>query len=125
MASSRCRVSCGSPCGNLNAAMTASYDAASRSIASASSSAVFRISSSAAESWSAYPACDFFFRESPATICPSAAASAPANAETLPPHLRERSEEHTSELQSRSDLVCRLLLEKKKKKINQIPSQHH
>src|SRR5438132_7247729 len=29
-----------------------------------------------------------------------------------------RSEEHTSELQSHSDLVCRLLLEKKKKKIN-------
>src|SRR5438874_10506670 len=28
-----------------------------------------------------------------------------------------RSEEHTSELQSRRDLVCRLLLEKKKKKI--------
>src|SRR2546421_3441844 len=28
---------------------------------------------------------------------------------------RFRSEEHTSELQSRSDLVCRLLLEKKKK----------
>src|SRR2546428_9402536 len=28
--------------------------------------------------------------------------------------LRGRSEEHTSELQSRSDLVCRLLLEKKK-----------
>src|SRR2546421_3910636 len=28
---------------------------------------------------------------------------------------RARSEEHTSELQSRSDLVCRLLLEKKKK----------
>src|SRR3989440_2077233 len=35
-----------------------------------------------------------------------------------PPALRRtrRSEEHTSELQSRSDLVCRLLLEKKKKK---------
>src|SRR2546428_5225697 len=32
--------------------------------------------------------------------------------------LWSRSEEHTSELQSRSDLVCRLLLEKKKKKIN-------
>src|SRR5437588_7909084 len=31
-------------------------------------------------------------------------------------HRRERSEEHTSELQSHSDLVCRLLLEKKKKK---------
>src|SRR3989440_9549658 len=31
-----------------------------------------------------------------------------------------RSEEHTSELQSRSDLVCRLLLEKKKKKTTAI-----
>src|SRR5438874_9049011 len=31
---------------------------------------------------------------------------------------RDRSEEHTSELQSRRDLVCRLLLEKKKKKKN-------
>src|SRR3712207_8014691 len=31
----------------------------------------------------------------------------------------ERSEEHTSELQSRQYLVCRLLLEKKKIKINQ------
>src|SRR5438132_6770450 len=31
------------------------------------------------------------------------------------PHA-ERSEEHTSELQSHSDLVCRLLLEKKKKR---------
>src|SRR2546427_1080872 len=30
--------------------------------------------------------------------------------------IRERSEEHTSELQSQSNLVCRLLLEKKKKK---------
>src|SRR2546430_7731893 len=29
---------------------------------------------------------------------------------------RSRSEEHTSELQSQSNLVCRLLLEKKKKK---------
>src|SRR5438034_6238545 len=31
-----------------------------------------------------------------------------------------RSEEHTSELQSHSDLVCRLLLEKKKKKTKNI-----
>src|SRR2546430_7788214 len=31
---------------------------------------------------------------------------------------RNRSEEHTSELQSQSNLVCRLLLEKKKKKPN-------
>src|SRR5438132_3060258 len=36
-----------------------------------------------------------------------------------------RSEEHTSELQSHSDLVCRLLLEKKKKKITQNYSFHH
>src|SRR3712207_7158637 len=32
--------------------------------------------------------------------------------------LRKRSEEHTSELQSRQYLVCRLLLEKKKKSTN-------
>src|SRR5438034_8600775 len=32
-----------------------------------------------------------------------------------PNNPRERSEEHTSELQSHSDLVCRLLLEKKNK----------
>src|SRR5438270_10098702 len=34
------------------------------------------------------------------------------------PALEQRSEEHTSELQSQSNLVCRLLLEKKKKIIN-------
>src|SRR5690349_23844598 len=33
-----------------------------------------------------------------------------------------RSEEHTSELQSRRDLVCRLLLEKKKKKTTELSS---
>src|SRR5437870_9456349 len=33
-----------------------------------------------------------------------------------PPGHADRSEEHTSELQSRGHLVCRLLLEKKKKK---------
>src|SRR2546421_9500672 len=40
-----------------------------------------------------------------------------ARATTCRDHIVEcaRSEEHTSELQSRSDLVCRLLLEKKKK----------
>src|SRR5436309_9323887 len=32
---------------------------------------------------------------------------------------RRRSEEHTSELQSRENLVCRLLLEKKKKKMKE------
>src|SRR5438132_13713734 len=35
----------------------------------------------------------------------------------MPIEMPSRSEEHTSELQSHSDLVCRLLLEKKKKKI--------
>src|SRR3712207_8106975 len=34
-----------------------------------------------------------------------------------------RSEEHTSELQSRQYLVCRLLLEKKKKALNTAPPQ--
>src|SRR2546430_16157029 len=38
---------------------------------------------------------------------------------------RKRSEEHTSELQSQSNLVCRLLLEKKKKKNIEIHSSRH
>src|SRR5438034_4972216 len=38
-----------------------------------------------------------------------------SNSSTTKPR-RTRSEEHTSELQSHSDLVCRLLLEKKKEK---------
>src|SRR5436309_6233401 len=36
-----------------------------------------------------------------------------------PGRVKPRSEEHTSELQSRENLVCRLLLEKKKNAINQ------
>src|SRR5258708_20144785 len=36
----------------------------------------------------------------------------------------DRSEEHTSELQSPDHLVCRLLLEKKKKNINIQPQTH-
>src|SRR5947207_12386741 len=39
----------------------------------------------------------------------------PWNREGLIDAIHKRSEEHTSELQSHSDLVCRLLLEKKKK----------
>src|SRR5688572_31286324 len=39
----------------------------------------------------------------------------PLSAETGRDAKEERSEEHTSELQSQSNLVCRLLLEKKKK----------
>src|SRR5947209_16064169 len=40
--------------------------------------------------------------------------AAPSRPKRLPPALLMRSEEHTSELQSRQYLVCRLLLEKKK-----------
>src|SRR2546427_5382827 len=39
------------------------------------------------------------------------------------PEPHDRSEEHTSELQSQSNLVCRLLLEKKKKKTKQTQIQ--
>src|SRR5215469_18815917 len=43
----------------------------------------------------------------------------PAQTSTpTPPPRSTRSEEHTSELQSRRDLVCRLLLEKKKNNAN-------
>src|SRR2546430_7494798 len=49
-------------------------------------------------------------------LLPSAVAAAVnARSADSPPRPR-RSEEHTSELQSQSNLVCRLLLEKKKKK---------
>src|SRR5947207_7305310 len=44
-------------------------------------------------------------------IRPSASSPLPCRTPVF-----SRSEEHTSELQSHSDLVCRLLLEKKKKK---------
>src|SRR2546427_8819040 len=40
----------------------------------------------------------------------------PAQISTSPSRTQARSEEHTSELQSQSNLVCRLLLEKKKTK---------
>src|SRR2546427_6340709 len=38
--------------------------------------------------------------------------------------MRSRSEEHTSELQSQSNLVCRLLLEKKKKERHMIADRY-
>src|SRR5438034_3233246 len=53
--------------------------------------------------------------QSPATGPAPAAQRAPAGAGATAP-AAPRSEEHTSELQSHSDLVCRLLLEKKKQK---------
>src|SRR5205823_6817784 len=51
----------------------------------------------------------------PAQTCPPAPWRARADLIILRAHF-ERSEEHTSELQSLAYLVCRLLLEKKKKK---------
>src|SRR5690242_21227469 len=58
---------------------------------------------------------------SPARRCGSAVSAAVGLAAVEPavqPQIAERSEEHTSELQSHVNLVCRLLLEKKKKKRN-------
>src|SRR5690349_23033831 len=53
-------------------------------------------------------------------FAPAVIEPAPFSVQTMPGTLLVlaplRSEEHTSELQSRRDLVCRLLLEKKKKK---------
>src|SRR2546427_7082259 len=43
-------------------------------------------------------------------------ADGPAGRRSTSDRVDQRSEEHTSELQSQSNLVCRLLLEKKKKK---------
>src|SRR5699024_12104132 len=55
-------------------------------------------------------------REFTSSLTASAPAAPPSAPGTPPARLAPpRSEEHTSELQSRFDLVCRLLLEKKKK----------
>src|SRR2546428_1480059 len=51
----------------------------------------------------------------PARVRPGFSASRKSSPLRRRSALCARSEEHTSELQSRSDLVCRLLLEKKKK----------
>src|SRR2546427_13046875 len=45
---------------------------------------------------------------------PSAMGMPSTSRRSTPPASSTRSEEHTSELQSQSNLVCRLLLEKKK-----------
>src|SRR5699024_12743408 len=50
-------------------------------------------------------------------ICPRLGLK-PEETVSVSSGFRPRSEEHTSELQSRFDLVCRLLLEKKKKNQN-------
>src|SRR5438874_8488274 len=57
---------------------------------------------------------------------PRTATRARMESPATPRAARARSEEHTSELQSRRDLVCRLLLEKKKKttRVRIIPKTH-
>src|SRR5688572_32654421 len=60
------------------------------------------------------------FRSAPRNVAaPRSVAAprrAPARRRAPRPSAAPRSEEHTSELQSQSNLVCRLLLEKKKKR---------
>src|SRR5690349_24499499 len=59
----------------------------------------------------------------PRTSTPNTMGTNDAAASAYTPRCANRSEEHTSELQSRRDLVCRLLLEKKKKKQNTTNNQ--
>src|SRR3712207_7813346 len=60
------------------------------------------------------PAREWLPRRSGSAI--SALSAHPMHLQSKSSESSERSEEHTSELQSRQYLVCRLLLEKKKKK---------
>src|SRR5256885_8401801 len=74
---------------------------------------------------SLHDALPIYFQTSPYSNCPSCRIRV---ADLLAPRsrfcvcLERRSEEHTSELQSPCNLVCRLLLEKKKKTSNYSPS---
>src|SRR2546430_7008582 len=64
-------------------------------------------------------------RERPSGRIAVGASGAGSNLRALAAAARRRSEEHTSELQSQSNLVCRLLLEKKKKKYEEHISLLH
>src|SRR5689334_24096748 len=67
------------------------------------------------------------FRSPPPSASPSAREAVPRRAARTRgprPCRATRSEEHTSELQSQFHLVCRLLLEKKKKKQNKQSPEH-
>src|SRR2546430_7924629 len=56
------------------------------------------------------------------TGSPRTAGGAPSGGTT--PHGSRRSEEHTSELQSQSNLVCRLLLEKRDSELRVVVEHH-
>src|SRR5687767_15568673 len=58
--------------------------------------------------------------ETPSSASQAAAMASVARVTGTPTRRCVRSEEHTSELQSLAYLVCRLLLEKKKKQINHL-----
>src|SRR5690625_5389405 len=59
----------------------------------------------------------------PSSTTPTTPCSTPPRAPIPPAATTAQSEEHTSELQSRGHLVCRLLLEKKKKITQHYQSQ--
>src|SRR5699024_12083220 len=67
--------------------------------------------------WSASPLVTAASSASSGSLPPRSRQMVPMPA-SRPPRRQGRSEEHTSELQSRFDLVCRLLLEKKNRKKN-------
>src|SRR5258706_5809687 len=60
----------------------------------------------------------------PATVAPAPRPATPPPSPRSPPSPPARSEEHTSELQSLTNLVCRLLLEKKKARYGRRLGQH-
>src|SRR5207253_11472704 len=60
------------------------------------------------------PRCSSLQSCSSSSVTSAGAWASPSIRSTAPHRRRVRSEEHTSELQSRGHLVCRLLLEKKK-----------
>src|SRR5580700_3914738 len=89
----------------------------------------------AGELWATVPTCSCsFLSVEPSSNFTTDAEQLPTLLGHLPPDSFRtasaaasygRSEEHTSELQSRRDLVCRLLLEKKKKKIQRLCSSNN
>src|SRR5687768_18109355 len=64
------------------------------------------------------------FRSGHVPLRPRRAARVPSRRRALRRRRPARSEEHTSELQSRLHLVCRLLLEKKNKKTSELQKQN-
>src|SRR5205823_8877994 len=65
---------------------------------------------------------DLFYHPSPKEGSGLFSLRSQANGISAPGQVRKRSEEHTSELQSLAYLVCRLLLEKKKREPRQLAS---